>query len=302
MMGPHAHSHSSTNPPCLYSTFARAQSIAMAIAYAQPDAQSVAPALIPAQQNEPSWVRLFPAIDVAVVRTKKIMATVSAYGGIQRYGRGQVTRGGSLTNLWIDGFGNDGFAQTSSVTIYKREEGIHMPNESALRPLTPRIECEIEGITFTNLFEEDGELSVAQKSDHIEVTTRGFLRNAAGDSARINYTIMHRFYGDYLTKEFVILSPRKQTIRITEPFVKMPGLNVTQPSPRSIRLAPAAGPALMLRVADAPTDSVLSSGEDDGKYWSPFPSMNAYPVTLTFTASADEPTRAGLVLTPYSTP
>jgi hypothetical protein len=300
--GPHAHEHGSTNPSCLYSTFTRAQSLAMAIEYARPDAQSVAPALIPAQQNQAPKVYFYPTINVAVVRTKKLMATVSAYGAIQRYGRGQVSRGGSLTNLWIDGFSRDGFAQTSSVAVYKREEKIHMPDEPALRPLTPQIECEIEGETFTNLFEDQASMSVAQKADHIEVTTHGSLRNAAGQSAEINYTLIHYLYDEYLTKEFVIRSPRKHTIRLTEPFVKMPGLNVTQPSPRSIRLAPPAGPALTFRITDAPADSVLSSGHEVEKYWSPFPSVNAHPLTLTFTATADKPARVTLLITPNSIP
>ena len=60
------------------------------------------------------------------------MATISAYGEYQRYGRDLVPRGGSITNLWLDDFAGAGMFQTSSATIYHRPEAAHMPNEKGL--------------------------------------------------------------------------------------------------------------------------------------------------------------------------
>ena len=90
--GPHAKNHETSSPSCNYSTFARAQSLALAIQYG-----TKAKIKEPQPLQKQNWYRFFPDIKVAVIRTDKIMATVSAYGEIGRYPRASVCRGGSIS-------------------------------------------------------------------------------------------------------------------------------------------------------------------------------------------------------------
>jgi len=59
-----------------------------------------------------------------------------------------------------------------------------MPDESALRPLTPRAECTIDGVYYTTLFEAEGKMSVTQEPDVLVVTTEGRLRSSTGRGCR----------------------------------------------------------------------------------------------------------------------
>ena len=284
--GPHAGLHASLTPPCLYSTFARAQSLALALVYAPEEIVSAAASPPAPREN---WFRFFPTVNVAVVRTERIMATVSAYGAIERYGRGQVSRGGSLTNLWIEGFGRDGFAQTSSVSVYRREEDIHMPNESALQPLTPRAECTIDGVYFSNLFETDGKMSVTKNTDSIVVTTTGRLRAVSGATADVEYSLTHRFFGNRLTKEWTFRSPRAHVVRIVEPFVRDPDLAIEQTTPRQLTLRNSGRESWIFSIGRSPAACTVSLGENAEQYWSPFPAVNAYPIVVTVTTTPGQP-------------
>jgi hypothetical protein len=281
MAGPHATRHASLDPPCLYSTFARAQSLALALMYAPPEAKPIVSAPPPALATD--WVRLFPSINVAVVRTQKIMATISGYGAIGRYGREAVSRGGSLTNLWMDGYGADGFTQTSSVTVYRREEKIHMPDEPALLPLTPRIEATLDGVYFSNLFETDAILETATFPGHCEIRARGKLRAAGGRTADIEYKIVYRVFTDRLEKEYSVRSGSRARLRIVEPFVRADGLIVRKVSESTARLRLPNG-AWLFSVKDAPVGSTLGCGENAAAYWCPFPAVECYPLTVDFDA------------------
>jgi len=133
--GPHAYLHENSNPPSNYPTFARAQSIATAVEYA-PEATQIAP--IPAEQT--NWVKYFPTTQTAVLRTERVMATLSSYANNLRYPLETAVRGGSATVVWFDGYGPNGFLQLSSPTQYRRIEKKHMPEGIDPLPLTPRIE------------------------------------------------------------------------------------------------------------------------------------------------------------------
>lgn len=288
--GPHAARHASTQPPCLYSTFVRAQSLATVIEFAPflPSVEIVAPRLAPPP------VRFFTTVNVAVVRTEKIMATVSAYGGIARYGRELVSRGGSLTNLWIDGFGPRGFAQTSSVTRFQRPEPAHMPIEGDLLPLTPRIECTIDGVRYTNLFEANGTMRIDRVPDGFAVTVAGELRDAAGRTSNIGYVLTHRFYRDRLVKHFELTSSHNRAVTLVEPFVNDPDTTFTRRSSTEFEIHPPDSATWRLTARDAN----LRAGENPERYWCPFPAVECYPIVADVQLHANTPTVVELELAP----
>ena len=281
--GPHVDGHALLTPPCLYSTFARAQSLALALVYAPGESSS------PPRAPPKPWFHFFPTINVAVIRTEHLMATVSAYGAIQRYGRGQVSRGGSVTNLWLEGFGIDGFAQASSASVYRREEDIHMPNEPELRPLTPRAECTVDGVYYTNLFETEGKMTVTPDATSITVTTSGHLRAVTGAASEVAYQLTQKFFSDHLTKEWTFTSPRAQEIRVVEPFISAPDLVIEQPAPRRVKFQHGQHDRWMFVVQQAPADCLVSCNADPTPYWSPFPGVAGRPVVLSLTTTPGDP-------------
>jgi hypothetical protein len=307
-LGPHDDA-----PPCLYSTFARAQSLAMGLMYAPAAAWSGAGAPLPADQ--PGWFRHYPSIDVVVVRTPAYMATVSAnrvglrpgpppqdapalrrgreYGRHlePRSRRESLLRGGSLTQLWWEGYGEWGFLQASSVTDYLRLEAIHLPVvEPAPAPLTPRVEVMIDGRRYTNLFDEGVRLTVASREDHVEVVATGELRDIEGRTAGVGFGLTQRFYDDRIVKEYRLHATRTVTVSVIEPVVNEPSRRIEEAAPGVFRLGGATGGTWRISArADQP--HVVTSGENAANYWHPFPAVRAHPLVLTALVTADTPLR-----------
>ncbi len=292
--GPHGSRHDSTNPPCLYSTFVRAQSLATATDYAPAMTPETEPAKLLTFGPELPWFRIYPTVNVAVIRMDKMMATISAYGGIARYGRELVSRGGSLTNLWIDGFGPRGFAQTSSVTRYQRPEPAHMPIEGDLLPLTPRIECMIDGVRYTNLFEANGTMRFDRIPNGFAVTVSGELRDANGKTSAVGYVLTHRFYQDRLVKHFELTCATKRAVTLVEPFVNDPGTTFTRRSSTEFEIHPPDSALWRLSARGA----TLRAGENPERYWCPFPAVECYPIVADVQLRANTPTTIELEIAP----
>ena len=290
--GPEADNHPGSDPPCNYPTFARAQSIALAIEYGR---DAAAPA--ESRGSGGALARLFPPINVAVIRTAHLMATISANGEIGRYGRAQVSRGGSITNLWLDDFAGAGMFETSSTTIYHREEPAHMPVEKDLLSLTPRIECVRDGVYYTNLYEAEAKLAVMEESGDIKVTASGELRDVAGRSSGVAYTLTHRFYPDRIQKEFSVRSPQTQAIRIVEPIVKAAGVAFERSADGRVLIEHAGGPTWSCALTRHSTACTLSIGTDGQRYWSPFPAVECEPIITEFVTGSQQP-ETSVVLTP----
>lgn len=282
--GPHADKHTSSSPPCIYSTFARAQSLALAAEYG---AKQSIPAKFPAQEN--NWFKFFPDINVAVVRTEKIMATVSAYGEIRRYPRPSVCRGGSITNLWIEGFGKNGCMETSSTSDYQRIEAQHMPVEGDLLPLTPRIEFTSDDFAFSNIWEDKGSMSAEKEGDQIKVSVSGKMKNIKGTASEVDYKLTHRFYANYLTKEITV-SGQSQSFQIVEPIINDPETTFSLKNDSTVIIKTGSSKnEWELRVTGSKVPFHISLGNQASKYWCPFPGVEAYPVIISFNTQSKAP-------------
>jgi hypothetical protein len=276
--GPHAKNHESCSPPCNYSTFARAQSIALSIEYgSMTSAKSSFPAL------ESNWYKFFPTINVAVVKTDKIMATVSAYGQIGRYSRASVCRGGSISNLWYEGFGENGFLQSSSTASYQRIEAMHMPNEKDLLPLTPRIEFKVDSTSFSNIFEANATMKVEKELDNICVKTNGTMQTINGDKSDVNYSLTHRFYSSRVTKEITVQGRTHQEFSIIEPIVNDPGSTFYLKNDSTVTIKTKDSKTHWeLKVTNSTVPFKITLGTDSEKYWCPFPAIEAIPIIISF--------------------
>ena len=269
--GPHAHLHANSNPPSNYGTFARAQSIATAVEFG-PGATEQAP--VPAERRQ--WVKLFPTPQTAVLRTDRLMATVTSYANNLRYPLETAVRGGSATLVWFEGYGPDGFLQVSSQTKYNRIENKHMPDGIDPLPLTPRIETSA-GAYFTNLFDPDADLEVRELPEAIEVITSGTLRNSEGGRGS-PFKWTHVFTADRYTKTVELEAA--DGVRIVEPFVDNPGNLYSLEDEDTFLITTRDGQQWRLRVESSNMPYSLSVGEEHERYFVPFPGFNAYPLTI----------------------
>jgi hypothetical protein len=265
--GPHAPRHASCTPPCNYLNFCRAHSVALALEYGANLASTLSAPVATARST------YFPTVKVAVVRTRDIMATVTASGA----GSSANPRGGSICNLWWKDFGDNGYMQTSSQTTYDRKEGMHMPTEQDLLPLTPRIE--LAG-GFSNLYEKDAKIEVTTIGDAVTIVTSGQLKNSGGQSSNSNYTITNSFRDSEVRKTFTLNGVAGKTVRIVEPFVNDSGTTFTSANDSSVTIAPAKGGKWIVEIVKSDVPYTIKLGVDAAKYWCPFPSVECYPVSI----------------------
>lgn len=278
LYGPHAPRHETSSPPSNYGTFARAQSIATAIEFG-PDASNLGK--IPA--DERGWLKHFTSVKTAVFRTEKIMATVTSYGEIGSYPRESMARGGSVSALWFEGYGSTGFLQVSSQTVYTREEQKHMPIEQQLLPLTPRIET-ISGAYNTNLFDDKATLAISQDASGVHATTGGALKNISGTSNGTTFKWTYDFGPDSYSKQLEVSSGNG--LRIVEPFVDDTGNQYALEGTDSFIITTQAGSEYTLKVISSSAPYTLSAGTDRARFWSPFPGLDCYPLTITLSNAA----------------
>jgi hypothetical protein len=278
MYGPHAMRHETSSPPSNYGTFARAQSIATAIEFG-PDATDMGK--IPA--DERGWLKHFTSVKTAVLRTEKIMATVTSYGEIGSYPRESMARGGSVSALWFEGYGSTGFMQVSSQTNYSRIEQKHMPIEQQLLPLTPRVETS-SGTYNTNLYDDKATLAITQDATGVHATTGGALKNISGTSSGTTFKWSYDFGPDSYTKQLEVSSGKG--LRIVEPFVDDTGNQYELEGTDSFVITTQAGSEYTLKVISSSAPYTLSAGTDRARFWSPFPGLDCYPLTITLSDAA----------------
>lgn len=269
--GPHAYLHANSNPPSNYGTFARAQSIATAIEFG-PVTNEFAP--IPAEQH--NWLRFFPTVETAILRTDKVMATASTYKNNGRYPLETAVRGGSATLVWFEGYGPDGFLQASSQTEYRRIEDKHMPDGIDPLPLTPRIETTGDNYRV-NLFDADAGMVAKQSDNSIEVVTSGTLRSKQGDAGPA-FKWTHAFSGDSYSKTVQLASA--EDVQIVEPFVDNPGNSYALEDGNTFVITDKDGGQWQLKIESSSVPYSLHHGEQRERYYFPFPGFNAYPVAI----------------------
>jgi len=225
-------------------------------------------------------MKLFPTVDVALVRTKNLMATVTGY----RYkdqlagSRGKYMfrpTGGALSHVWLKDWG---FLQASSPTIYTRPEPMSFPEAPGILPLTPRIEYTDTAGYFTNLFEFDAHFSTTE-------TRRGFSLQASGElkdkdwlTGGVGYDLGYRFsdsgYEKTITLHYHDAWP---AVNIIEPFIDDAGTSFEQLNPTTIIISKG-GKKLRFELLSG--NAVLNLGENREKYWAPYPALKAMPVIL----------------------
>jgi hypothetical protein len=270
--GPQAFEHPDSNPPDNYPTFARAQSLATAVEFG-PAVTATAP--IPADAT--GWFKYFPTVKTGVLRTSDIMATVTAYGSIATYPRESVVRGGSVSALWFAGYGSTGFLQVSSQTNYTRIEVLHMPIEGALLPLTPRVETS-GGTYFTNVYDDTATLAMSQTSGAVQAVASGALRDMNGVTSGITFSWSYEFDANSYSKELQISS--SNGVRIVEPFVDNPGNTYAVQGNDTFQISTQTGGIWQVKVVSSTGPYQLVAGQDQAKYWSPFPGVQCYPLII----------------------
>jgi hypothetical protein len=274
--GPH-YRNIFTNDPCIYPTFAKAKNLALAYELSLDKYYTLTE--LPTEKI--NWLKEFKTLDLTQVRTNSFMSTITAY----RYkdiSKGSKSKymyrptGGSISNLWIK---DHGFLQASSQTEYHRWEPMHFPVAEGVKCLTPRIEFEDSLGYFTNLYEFDGhiESKIIDKNIY-EVSTFGELKDKNQYNGGVGYKLNHRFTDNILEKTVTLYyRDIHPNIILVEPVIDYPGMEYSMIDSSTVKIK---ADEKEVEFKLMTNNAKLIIGRNREMYWSPFPSLKAYPIEI----------------------
>ncbi|HSC37479.1 MAG TPA: hypothetical protein VLD19_06410 [Chitinophagaceae bacterium] len=264
-------------PPCIYPTFTKAKNIAFAY---ELETQATRPsALLPTEKIH--WMKLFKTIDVAQVRTKQFMATITSYG-YKDYVAGAKSKymyrpsGGAISNLWLAGHG---YLQASSPTFYSRPEPMSFPEAPGTKSLTPRMEYTDTSGYFTNLFEFDSRMTVSEEKNNVyNIAAWGDLKDKNWLSGGVGYRLRYSFSDNELLKTVTLIyHDAHPVVSIVEPFINYKGTSFTRTDSSTVIMV-SGGKKVRFRLLNG--NARLVMGENADKYWTPYPALKAFPIEL----------------------
>ena len=268
--------------PCIYSTFAKAKSMAMSMQYVTSDIGKMPP--LPLDNK---GLHYYPTLNVATARTSQWCATVSAYGYKDPAGAKSKymhrPTGGSICNLWLKGHG---YFQASSQTIYKRWEPMNFPEIPEPLPLTPRIEFTNSLGYFTNLYEFDATLQCSEEEYHFCLTSLGELKNCNQQEGGISYRLTHHIGDSFIEKHIeLIYHNATDKVQIIEPIIQYPDMIFIPIDKKTVRIH-SKDSTIELHIESE--NVFLQLGNNESKYCFSYPALKAYPITLSVEHQPEE--------------
>ncbi len=270
-----------STPPCIYPSFTKAKSIAMALAWLPEEIDT--PGSLPTDSD---YDVFYQTLRTAIVRRGPYCTTICASNYKARAGAGSKymhrPAGGALGALWIEGYG---LLTASSQTEYHRWEPMSFPVLSDVKPLTPRLESADGSIVYTNLYEFDSSISY-ESSEDVRCCVTGELKDRdqlrSGASYRLSYTVSDRD----ITKRYEVLQgTHSGEVVAWEPIVCDAGLAVEEVSGQEILLR-REGASVRISVS-GPSASISPVWDDSASCRQVYPALRALPLRVRFTGSVE---------------
>jgi hypothetical protein len=263
-------------PPCIYPTFCRAKNLALTILYG--DQSKGYTQKLPTQKI--GWLKYFETMDLALVRTKNFMVTVTGY----RYKdirRGATFKymyrpsGGSITNLWAKDYG---CLQASSETEYhKWEMNYPVMNDSAIT-ITPRIEFKDSTGYYTNLYDFDSHIETSDSNGVYIVKTIGELKDKNRWEGGVAYVLTHKISDDYIEKDIKLrFHGRRPNVNLIEPFIKDKNTIIKKLDNYDVEISRGNKKFIFSLLTK---DYKITLGMNESEYEQPFPAFKGYPITI----------------------
>lgn len=269
-----------SEPACIYPTFTKAKNIAMAYMFETKNLRVAKP--IPSDSAH--TLRDFKTVDVALIRTKNMMATVTAY----RYkdqlagSKGKYMfrpGGGTISHLWMKGWG---FVQASSPTQYTRPEPMSFPEAPGVLPLTPRIEYSDTAGYFTNLYEFDAHFETERRNGHFYTKAYGELKDKNWLTGGVAYETRYDFSDAGFEKTILLrYHDAWPAVEVIEPFIDAAGTSFVQTDKKSVLIKKG---DQVIRIELVSGNAELRVGQDKEHYWAPYPALRAMPIVFHITA------------------
>ena len=279
--GPHFVSHGVK--PCIHHTFAHAKPLASLL-----DASAELPTInaeVALPRAVSHGVKEFPEIATWLFATSPWRGTVTSYDAVYKEHAQQAT-GGSLAVLYHDKVGTLFAASMAKYMLV--EPNNQQPNPEEDFAMTPRVEIFKDGSWYTNLYDLEAKVNVAENGQQIEFDVEASLKDEdrtlvaeTASTFKINYICTEDSFG-FRVKAIegqVISSPSAFVL----PLVSPTGEKVTQVSPTVIEVEKQEGKVV---IESNVALMIKETGKD--RVFNMVPGTEAIPILAYFTAEVAE--------------
>lgn len=271
-----AYDYLGNGAPCIYPTFLKAKSLAMALNWLEYD-----PEVLPALPCDSDFEIEYPTMGVSVARMGAFCASFIANG--YKSPKGSESRfmhrptGGTTGMLWADGYGT---VQTASQNEYHRWEPIHFPELDGLVSTSPRIEFNSGGECYTNIYDYDVKYG---KDAGYRYMATGWLRSRDAASCGIKYGIKENFSDKGFAKRYYLVAEESAEVRVVEPVLVDDKTTFIQMDANTVRFTREHS-ALTVKSEGFP---ITVDPDGEGPYRQLYPSVMAVPLVVEMPVGAD---------------
>lgn len=261
--------------PCIYPTFTKAKSMAMAMSWVAEDTGILSP--LPCDND----MNVFHhTLGTAIVRKGDYQGTVIAYNfkskkSDQSNNMYRPT-GGTMGALWVQDFG---LLEASSQTEYYRWERMHfLVMEDGIKPLTPRIEYKTDSLYYTNLFDYDATVSIDTSSTSVtRVISTGTLRDKQQYRGGAMFRTTYTWTNDGFSKNYEILHQTNGVpVRVIEPLIFDNSTEIKQIDDHHVEIT-RNGKTVQISCLD---HKLTLDYDAAPMYKQPFPALRAIPLVI----------------------
>lgn len=263
-------------PPCIYPTFLKAKSLAMALTWLETDAEVLSP--LPCDSD---FEIEYPSLGVAIARKGAFCSSFIAND--YKSQKGAESRfmhrpaGGTTGMLWADGYGT---VQVASQNEYHRWEPIHFPELEGLVSTSSRIEFRSGEEYYTNIYDYDAK---SGRDGDFRYMATGWLRSRDAESCGIKYGIKENFSQAGFAKRYYLVADGNAEVRVVEPIVVDENTSFHQVDAYTVRFS--RGSSMLTVKSEGFPIAVDPDGE--GPYRQLYPAVMAVPLVVEMPVSAE---------------
>ena len=240
--------------PCIHHSFTHAKALATVLDRATFSMPTTTRPTLP--RDEAYGVKSFPEIATHLVSIGDWRATVTAYdweyvetvqaGSNAATGEGHAS-GGALTMLYHQQLGpilTASMNQYALVEISNQQQFVDKPHMT----LTPRIECVVDGKTYTSLVDLNAKLTKSETSGEATFVAEGNLLTTSHQpipNDGICYRLTYRINASGVEITANVTGTTKQSLRLIVPVIAQSQQTTQQTDAQSIRIIKATGSLLI---------------------------------------------------------
>jgi hypothetical protein len=262
--------------PCVHPSFCHIKSMATLLHHADSVKAIIIPEKIIVPRANEYGVKEFTDIQTWLISKYNWKGTITGYDMDYDNKPGGHPTGGALSMLWHEKTGPIFSASMNQYQLIE-DSNMQMHADTISMPLTPRVELEIEGSTYMNIYDKEAKIIFAEDENGVVFTTTSRLINEKQEDVpggKINCQINYRFgKNDFTIK--VNHDSDKENIKFIAPIISANNEELLHVSDKIIHIIK---PKIKVKIETSRPIHIIET--EKGRIFNFIPGMEAIPIEI----------------------